>query len=112
MLARCELSVGDMLAVMNEVAGSRHSDRELLGLTAVKSGKVITAIRDGEKVLPLDRKITVLFNSYDLQSGGQKMMVLRKIGQSKEAKKSMLNTSTRDALAEYFLDKKVLGAEL
>jgi hypothetical protein len=37
------------------------------------------------------------------------MMSLRKIGQAKEANKTMLDTSTRDALAEYFLDKKVVN---
>ena len=108
MLARCELTVADMLTVMNEAALSRMSDRELLGLTAVREGKTYVAIKKGEKLLLLDQRITVMFNSYDLQSGGQKMMALRKIGQAKTAKKTMLNTSTRDALAEYFLDKKVV----
>jgi len=112
MLARCELTVAEMLMVINESAGSRYNDRELIGLTAVKTGKEYTAILKGEKPLPMDKKITVLFNSYDLQSGGKKMMILRKIGQAKGANKTMLDTSTRDALAEYFLDKQVVGAEL
>ena len=34
--------------------------------------------------------------------------VQRDIGQAKGSNKTMLNTSTRDALAEYFLDKKVV----
>jgi 2',3'-cyclic-nucleotide 2'-phosphodiesterase (5'-nucleotidase family) len=109
MLARCELSVAEMLIVMNEAAETRWSDRELLGLTVIEKDKQYVAIKKGEKLLPQDHRITVLFNSYDLQSGGQKMMSLRKIGQAKEANKTMLDTSTRDALAEYFLDKKVVS---
>jgi 2',3'-cyclic-nucleotide 2'-phosphodiesterase (5'-nucleotidase family) len=108
MLARCELTVEEMLIVINEAAESRMSDRELLGLTVIKKDKEYVAIKKGEKLLLPEQRITVLFNSYDLQSGGQKMMSLRKIGQAKEANRTMLDTSTRDALAEYFLDKKVV----
>jgi 2',3'-cyclic-nucleotide 2'-phosphodiesterase (5'-nucleotidase family) len=108
MLARCELTVAEMLLVMNEAAKTRMSDRELLGLTVIEKDKQYIAIRKGDKLLPPDHRITVLFNSYDLQSGGQKMMTLREIGQAQGSKKTMLDTSTRDALAEYFLDKKVI----
>ncbi len=108
MLARCELTVEEMLIVINEAAKSRMSDRELLGLTVIKKDKEYVAIKKGEKLLLPEQRITVLFNSYDLQSGGQKMMSLRKIGQAKRANRTMLDTSTRDALAEYFLDKKVV----
>ncbi|MGJ8657670.1 MAG: bifunctional metallophosphatase/5'-nucleotidase [Akkermansiaceae bacterium] len=109
MLALCELSVEEMLAVINEADKSRMSDRELLGLTAIEKDKKFVAIKKGDKALPPNHRITVLFNSYDLQSGGQKLMTLRKIGQATASNKTMLDTSTRDALAEYFLDKKVVS---
>ena len=109
MLARCELTIADMLTVMNESEKVRMSDRELIGLNAVKNGKEYVTIKKGEELLSPDQRITVLFNSFDLQSAGQKLMALREIGQAKGSNKTMLNVSSRDALAEYFLDKKVVS---
>ena len=107
-LVAVELTAKEMAEVIKEVSKSRHADNELLGYSAKKEEDYL--VRDAKgKALEPDHRLTVVFNSYDVQSGGQRYMRLREIAQQKSAKARMLSIDTRDALAEYFLDGQFEG---
>ena len=57
------------------------------------------------------QRYRILFNSYDAQSGGKSLMRLRAIAQKEENRVATLPLSSREALIEYFLAKKVVDSE-
>ena len=81
--------------VIAEAKEDRYSDRSLYGLP--------------EAELENDKRYRILFNSYDSQSGGRKLMKLREMMSEKASKSKLLPINTREALIDYFLDQKTVG---
>ncbi|MEC8941109.1 MAG: hypothetical protein VYC95_00130, partial [Verrucomicrobiota bacterium] len=53
---------------------------------------------------PAGHRYCIIFNSYDAQSGGKKLMRLRALAQRPECKASLLPPSSRQALIDFFAD--------
>ncbi|MEP2776179.1 MAG: bifunctional UDP-sugar hydrolase/5'-nucleotidase [Luteolibacter sp.] len=103
-LVVAEITPKQMLEILDEDRATYGSDRILYPLTVIYEKKAATDIlRDGKPIDP-DIPLTVVFNSYDSQSGGQRLMKLREIIHSEAAKRQPLNINTRDALIDHFLN--------
>jgi len=113
------LSREELIAVLNESLAVR-SDRALFGFEvtvessdAAKgqkySGKFVSSLRSLRRSeAGRDERYVILFNAYDAQSGGKLLMRLRALAERKESKAALLPLSSREALIEYFLAKKVV----
>lgn len=93
-----ELSSEELAAIIRESEDDRFSDRELLGLTVLRDSKGLASGVEGQ---PRRDRYRVLFNSYDAQSGGRRLMVLRDQLRKPSAKTKMLPLETREALLNY-----------
>ena len=93
-----ELTGEQLIAIMKESDADRYSDRVLLGLEVIKDEK-------GEPVAikgtPERERYRVLFNSYDSQSGGRRLNVLRDSLAKPAAKSRLIPLGTREALIDY-----------
>lgn len=82
-----------------------YSDRTLWPFEVVWEKRVpVRILKDGSD-LPADKPIKVAFNSYDSQSGGQRLMRLREIIQLPSSNRQAIDIGTRDALIEHFLNQ-------
>ena len=61
--------------------------------------------------MPADHRFCILFNSYDAQSGGRRLMRLRALAQRPETRATLLPMTSREALIDYFRDREVVRAE-
>lgn len=97
-LVLAELTSAELVAILQEDAEDRYSDRELFGLLVVKddSGKVV-----GVECTPRRERYRVLFNSYDAQSGGRRLNVLRDVLTKPITKSRLLPMDTREAVLNY-----------
>ena len=114
------LTRAELLAVLNESLGG-SSDRALFGFKVdlVKSEapryetrgsrfvRALTSLRDPAPK-PLDHRYCILFNSYDVQSGGRRLMRLRALAQQAECKATLIPPSGREALIDFFADRGVV----
>ncbi|MDP4720630.1 MAG: 5'-nucleotidase C-terminal domain-containing protein [Akkermansiaceae bacterium] len=96
-----EILPKQMLEILTE---DRGSDRILYPFTVVFEKKQATDILFDGKPIDPDTPLTIAFNSYDSQSGGQRLIKLREIIHSDSAKRRPLDINTRDALIEHFLN--------
>lgn len=94
-IVHASLTGAQIKEVIAEDKEDRYSDRSLYGA-------------DG----PLEngKRYRILFNSYDSQSGGRKLMKLRAMMTEKESDSHLLPINTREALIDYFLEHKVVFA--
>ena len=60
---------------------------------------------------PAGHRYCVLFNSYDAQSGGKRLMRLRALAQRPECKVALLPPSSRQALIDFFVDRGTVAKE-
>ncbi len=103
-----ELDEEVMLRVYNEmIAGSRMNPRNFVGmeivLKPVGSGLEAIAVLDSEgRRVPRGKKYRIAMNSFDAQSGGQRMMQLREWMENPAAKRTLHPVQTREALIAYF----------
>jgi 5'-nucleotidase / UDP-sugar diphosphatase len=111
MVVTAELSGNDVRAIYEEAINTSWSDRQLIGFEARVSGnshgkyKLETLFApDGEPVRN-DRRYTLAFNSYDAQSGGNRMTRLRDLLAKPENKSEMHPIDTRSALVEYLSEQ-------
>lgn len=87
---------GEQIAtIVAESKNAPFNDRGLFGL-------------DPEKLEPAKR-YRILFNSYDSQSGGRKLLKLREILSEPASQTKLLPINTREALIDYFADHKEVG---
>ena len=93
-LVHATLTGAQIEEVIAEAGEDKYSDRSLYGA-------------DGP--LEADKRYRILFNSYDSQSGGRRLMKLRAIMAEKESNSRLLAINTREALIGYFLDHKTIG---
>lgn len=112
----------ELAAVMDESLDVR-SDRALYGFevnTAVAGSpregggeeRFVTRVKPragGE--MPAGHRFCVLFNSYDAQSGGRRLMRLRALAQRPETRATLLPMTSREALIDFFRDREVVRAE-
>lgn len=90
-----------------------NSPRNLMGMRAEvkRDGEQWTVERildrDGRPANPR-RRYRIAFNTWDAQSGGGRLMRLRRILSEPESKKTVHTVQTRQSLIEYFLDKQVV----
>jgi hypothetical protein len=56
--------------------------------------------------LEAEKRYRILFNSYDSQSGGRRLMKLREILAEPESKTKLIPVNTREAVIDYFADKR------
>lgn len=80
--------------IVAEAKRVSYSDRNLFGLELDH--------------LEPEKRYRILFNSYDSQSGGRRLMKLREILAEPESQTKLIPVNTREALIDYFADKKVI----
>ena len=105
-----ELPAADLMAVLDEDARDKSSDRTLWPLEVRRDdqGKPVAILRDGEP-LAAEHRLTMAFNSYDAQSGGRRLMRLRQVLAQPAAKRRTTGIDTRTALIESLLDRGTIG---
>lgn len=104
-LVVAEVSAGELVEIVKEDRRERNSDRTLWPflLEFDAAGEVGRFEFDGRMVRAGER-FRIGFNSYDAQSGGQKLMRLREILEAPEARRRMTEIETRSALIDGFLN--------
>ena len=114
-----ELTRAELVGVLNESLEG-GGDRALFGFEVAveenepgkgqsRGGKFVTSLRSLRRPdAPADTKYAILFNSYDAQSGGKRLMRLRSLAQRAGQKRTTLTLSSREALIEYFLAQKTV----
>jgi 2',3'-cyclic-nucleotide 2'-phosphodiesterase (5'-nucleotidase family) len=81
-----------------------YSDRTLWPLEVVWEKRTPIRILNAGAELDPDKTLTIAFNSYDSQSGGQSLMRLREIMYLPDSKRMPVNINTRDALIDGLLN--------
>ncbi len=89
-LVRAELTGSQIQTILREGKKARFGKRDLYGMDP--------------KELDSKKRYSILFNSYDSQSGGRKLMKLREILEEASSKTQMLPINTREAVIDYFAD--------
>ena len=93
-----ELTSEELVAILKESDADRYSDRVLMGLQVIED-------EEGQPVAikgtPERKRYRVLFNSYDSQSGGRRLNVLRDSLAKPAAKSRLIPLGTREALIDY-----------
>lgn len=107
LLATAEVSAEELIEIYREDRKEGPSDRQLwpFELKLNREGKAVVFLHKGREVAPGSR-FTIGFNSYDLQSGGRKLMRLREIASNPGAKRTVTRIDTRTALIEGILNRK------
>ena len=109
-LATAEVSAEDLITIVREDAGDKKSDRTLWPFEVVLNaeGQAARFTFKGQPVAP-DRRFTIGFNSYDAQSGGQRLMQLREIISRPSAQRVTTSIDTRSALMEGLLNRRQIA---
>lgn len=89
-LVHASITGEQIRTIMEESARERYSDRALYGLDPAE--------------LEPEKRYRILFNSYDSQSGGRRLMKLREILEEPQSKTTLIPVNTREALIDYFAD--------
>jgi 2',3'-cyclic-nucleotide 2'-phosphodiesterase (5'-nucleotidase family) len=101
-----ELTGAQLIEVVAEDAKDSRSDRTLwpFELEFEKGGKPRRFLRAGAEVADLQRRFRIAFNSYDAQSGGQRLLRLRELLAAPGARRRLLAIDTRGALLGHLLE--------
>jgi 2',3'-cyclic-nucleotide 2'-phosphodiesterase (5'-nucleotidase family) len=107
LLTIAEITAEELIEIVREDHKDYQSDRTLwpFDLEIDKAGKPVHFLYKGEPVAA-GRRFTIGFNSYDAQSGGQKLMRLREIVANPAAKRITTHIDTRGALIDGILNRK------
>ena len=107
LLITVELEAKELKMILEEEAGNRSSDRVLWPFEIVGGGRgKVSEIRVGGEPLKVGKRYRIAMSSYDAQSGGKSMMVLRKIAKLPGSKRAMTDISTRQALIDWLLEQE------
>lgn len=101
-----ELVIAELTpAELREIAGEDDGSRVLWPFVIERDGRKVTGF--GFKGLPLEesRRYRIGVNTYDGQSGGQRLMKLADILRRPESKRQEVAVQTRQALIDYLLAK-------
>ncbi len=117
-----ELTREEIIAVFNESLEG-GSDRSLhgfeVGIGRAPAGKYERSSDHFVRSLrclrrpdaPVGHRYRILFNAYDAQSGGKRLMRLRSLAQSPEARATTLQLSSREALIAFFKERGEIRPE-
>jgi len=110
LLTVAEVSGSELVEIAAEDRKDRQSDRALwpFELELDRDNKPVRFLFKGKPVEP-DRRFKIAFNSYDAQSGGQKLMRLREILAAPDAKRQPTTIETRGALIDGILNRKEIA---
>ncbi len=112
----------ELVGVLNESLQG-GSDRALFGFEVqvtgaeaakgeTKKGRFVRSLQclrnPGPR--PAGHRYCIVFNSYDVQSGGKRLMRLRALAQRPECKARLLPPSSRQALIDFFADEGTITA--
>ena len=89
-LVHARITGAQIRLIMAESKEDRYSDRNLFGL-------------DPADIQP-DKRYGILFNSYDSQSGGRRLMFLRTILEEPASETRLIPVNTRESVIDYFAD--------
>lgn len=108
------MTKAELMSVLEECVNTSHSTHNLDGfkVTAEKAGrksKIVDITHLDGKPLEPEKRYRIALNSYDAQSGGQRYVTLNKVASSPEAAQEVFPVQSREALIEYFTEKKSLG---
>lgn len=109
LLTIIEVSPQELIEIVKEDGAEKDSDRMLwpFDLTLDPQGRPERFLFKGEAVAP-GRRFRIGLNSYDAQSGGQRLMKLRAIAAQPEAGRITTGIDTRSALIDGLLNRKTL----
>jgi 2',3'-cyclic-nucleotide 2'-phosphodiesterase (5'-nucleotidase family) len=114
-LATVELTGAELSAVVEETKRARFSTHGLSGFKLAVSGEgeelKVTSLTlpDGQPADPTKR-YRIALNGFDAQSGGRRYPQLAKICAAAEAKLTLHDIESRDAVIEFFTEKKTVRA--
>jgi 2',3'-cyclic-nucleotide 2'-phosphodiesterase (5'-nucleotidase family) len=110
LLSTAEVTGAELVEIVREDRKDSKSDRTLwpFDLELDREGSPTRFLHKGEPVAA-DRRFKIGFNSYDLQSGGQKLMRLRAIAANPAAKRVTTKIDTRSALIDGIINRKELS---
>ena len=109
MLVTAKVPARDLVRIINEDGKVRDSDRSLWPLEVIRDCGNAVTIRRGEAPVGPDDRLTIAFNSYDAQSGGQRLMQTRAILAAADAERTTSPIDTRSALIEGLLERGTVG---
>lgn len=110
LLSIVDVSAAELIEIVHEDSREYVSDRTLwpIELELDEKGKPNRFLHKGEPVAA-DRRFKIGLNSYDAQSGGQKLMRLREIAASPTATRVTTRIDTRSALIDGILNRKEIA---
>lgn len=114
-LAIVELRGSDLAAVLQEVLGAPFSTHGIDGFKVmIEGGRRDLKVRsltlpDGRPVEP-EKRYRIALNGFDAQSGGRRYRLLNELATAADARLTMMETESRDAVIEFFTGKKVIRA--
>jgi 2',3'-cyclic-nucleotide 2'-phosphodiesterase (5'-nucleotidase family) len=89
-LVHARITGAQIRLIMAESKEDRYSDRNLFGLDSAD--------------LQSDKRYGILFNSYDSQSGGRRLMMLRTILAEPASETRLIPVNTRESVIDFFAD--------
>ncbi len=100
LLCTARLTSGDLLAIVAEDETHSRSDRTLVGFEIERNadGKPVGLRREGKPIADATQRFSIGINSYDAQSGGGRLPVLKERVFHPEANRQLTDVETRDAL--------------
>ncbi|HCQ39996.1 MAG TPA: hypothetical protein DIV39_12635 [Verrucomicrobiales bacterium] len=118
-----DLNREELVGVINE-SMEAGGDRALFGFEVIfakaeapkgETGRrrfvrELRSLREAESV-PRSHRYSIVFNSYDAQSGGKRLMRLRALAQNPECKPRLLQPNSREALIDFFADVGPITAD-
>jgi 5'-nucleotidase / UDP-sugar diphosphatase len=114
-LATAELRGADLAPLMQEILTVPFSTHALSGFNVTTAGErrdlKVTALTlpDGQPPEP-EKRYRIALNGFDAQSGGRRYPMLRDLAAAPDAKLTLHDVESRDAVIEFFTDKKTVRA--
>jgi 2',3'-cyclic-nucleotide 2'-phosphodiesterase (5'-nucleotidase family) len=102
-----ELTRSDLLAFVRDLAGKRDV-RNALGLRPVlgANGGTVTDLRAGDgSPLPDQARYRVALNSYDAQSGGQRLLQVARLASAPANRRTLYDIEIRAGLIDFFVTR-------
>lgn len=114
-LATVELTGADLASVAQEAMGARYSTHGLSGFKIAAEGtgqnmKITSLTLPDGKPVEAGQRYRLALNGFDAQSGGRRYELLAKLCGAAEAKLTLHDIESRDAVIEFFTDRKTVRA--
>lgn len=112
-LTTAEFRGSDLAKIMQEAMSAPYSTMNLEGFKVTTEGErrelKVTSLTlpDGKPVEP-DKRYLIALNGFDAQSGGRRYPLLQELSASSDAKLTLHSVESRDAVIEFFTEKKTV----